>query len=103
MTELARIPVASVPDGKAVRIEAGPDGICLVRVGDSFHALADRCSHADVRLSEGEIDTDECSVECWKHGSAFSLIDGEPQSLPATSPVAVFHVAVEGDELVVSS
>ena len=103
MTELARIPVASVPDGKAVRIEAGPDGICLVRVGDSFHALADRCSHADVRLSEGEIDTDECSVECWKHGSAFSLIDGEPQSLPATSPVAVFHVTVEGDELVVSS
>jgi 3-phenylpropionate/trans-cinnamate dioxygenase ferredoxin component len=103
MTELARIPVSSVPDGKAVRVEGGPDGICLVRVGDSFHALADRCSHADVRLSEGEIDPDECSVECWKHGSAFSLIDGEPQSLPATSPVAVFQVTVEGDELVVSS
>ncbi len=103
MSPLARIPLSSVPEGKPVRLEGGPDGICLVRIGDSFHALADRCSHADVRLSEGEVDTDECSVECWKHGSAFSLIDGEPQSLPATSPVAVLRVAVEGDEVVVSS
>jgi 3-phenylpropionate/trans-cinnamate dioxygenase ferredoxin subunit len=101
MAELARVPVASVPDAKAVRLAGGPDGICLVRVGDSFHALADRCSHADVRLSEGEVDDLECSIECWKHGSTFSLIDGHPQSLPATQPVAVYRVSVEGDDVVV--
>ncbi|MDA8047692.1 MAG: non-heme iron oxygenase ferredoxin subunit [Actinomycetota bacterium] len=103
MSELARVPVSSVPDAEPLRIEGGPDGICLVRVGDSFHALADRCSHADVRLSEGEVDPEECSVECWKHGSAFSLIDGAPQSLPATNPVAVYQVTVDGDQVVVSS
>ena len=101
MSELARIPVSAVPDGKAVRLEGGPDGVCLVRVGTSFHALADRCTHADVRLSEGDVDADECSVECWKHGSEFSLLDGEPHSLPATRAVAVYRVAVEGEDVVV--
>ena len=102
MSELARIPLSSVPDGKPVRLEGGEDGICLVRLGTSFYALTDRCSHADVRLSEGDVDAEECSVECWKHGSTFSLLDGEPQSLPATSPVGVLAVTVEGDEVVVS-
>ena len=102
MSELARIPLAEVPDGKPLRLAGGPDGICLVRVGESFHALADRCSHADVRLSEGDVDTDECTVECWKHGSAFSLLDGHPLSLPATQPVARYTVSVEGADVVVS-
>ena len=101
MSELARIPASSVPDGKAIRLEGGPDGVCLVRVGSSYHAVADRCTHADVRLSEGEVDPDECSVECWKHGSSFSLLDGQPQSLPATRPVQVLRIAVEGDDVVV--
>ena len=103
MSELARIPVASVPEGKALRLPGGPDGVCLVRLGEKFYAVADRCTHADVRLSEGDVDPEECSVECWKHGSTFSLLDGEPQSLPAIKPVAVYHVELEGDEVVVSS
>jgi 3-phenylpropionate/trans-cinnamate dioxygenase ferredoxin subunit len=102
LTELARISAAAVPDGKAVHLEGGPDGVCLVRVDDRFFAVADRCTHADVRLSEGDIDADDCSVECWKHGSAFSLLDGEPQSLPATRPVAVFAVHRDGEDVVVT-
>ncbi len=102
MSELARVPVDSVPDGKAVHVAGGPDGVCLVRLGDTFHAVADRCTHADVRLSEGEVDDYDCSIECWKHGSTFSLLDGHPQSLPATVPVAVYAVRVEGGEVVVS-
>jgi 3-phenylpropionate/trans-cinnamate dioxygenase ferredoxin subunit len=102
VSELARVSLDGLPDGQAVRVEGGPDGICVVRLGDRIYALADRCSHADVRLSEGEVDELECSVECWKHGSTFSLTDGAPQSLPATVPVAVYTVATEGDEAVVS-
>jgi 3-phenylpropionate/trans-cinnamate dioxygenase ferredoxin subunit len=100
---LARIARTDVPDGRATRLEGGPDGVCLVRIGSEFYAVADRCTHADVRLSEGEVDPEECSVECWKHGSAFSLIDGEPQSFPATQPVAVLQVTVDGDDVVVSA
>lgn len=101
MADIARIDVAKVEDGTAVRLEGGPDGICLVHIGDRFYALSDRCSHANVPLSEGDVDTDERTVECWKHGSTFSLLDGHPQCLPATQPVKVFGVRVEGSDIVV--
>jgi 3-phenylpropionate/trans-cinnamate dioxygenase ferredoxin component len=103
MSELARVPVGSVPDGKAVRIAGGPNGICLVRLGERFYAVEDRCSHAEVLLSEGEIDDEERTIECWKHGSTFSLLDGRPQSLPATRPVAVYVARVEDGEVIVMS
>ncbi len=102
MTELARMAVDKIESGTPVRLEGGPDGICLVRIGEEFFALADKCSHANVRLSEGDVDSDDCSVECWKHGSTFSLVDGEAQSLPATQPVEVYQVRRDGNDVVVS-
>ncbi len=44
---------------------------------------------------------DEREIECPKHGSTFSLLTGEPQSLPATKPVPVFTVRVDGDDVYV--
>ena len=102
MTELARVEAGKIDDGTAVRLDGGPDGICLVRIGDAFYALDDRCSHANVALSEGDVDPEECSIECWKHGSTFSLTDGCPQSLPATQPVRVYRVHRDGDDVVVT-
>ena len=34
------------------------------------------------QLSEGEVD--DCTVECWLHGSRFDLRTGKPTGLPAT-------------------
>ena len=96
------MPRESLPDpvGK-LRVVAGRTAVCVVRIGERYFAVNDRCTHADVSLTDGEVDAEECSIECWKHGSAFSLLDGEPQSLPATVPVAVYDVRVEGDDLIV--
>jgi len=87
--------------GTATRVEVEGLALVIVRLGDDVYALADRCSHADVPLSEGEVYEDTKEIECWKHGSAFSLETGEPNTLPATQPVAVYDVAVEGDDVVV--
>ena len=65
--------------------------------GDEFHALDDECSHEDYSLSEGEVWVDECQIECPRHGSTFDLLTGEPCSLPATRPVAVYEVIVADD------
>ena len=73
--------------------------IALVRIGDDFYALADRCSHADYSLSEGDVWEDELEIECPKHGSTFSLTTGEPQSLPATQPVPVYAIQIDGDDV----
>jgi len=88
-----------IESGTAKAFDLGTERICLVRIADSFYAIGDRCSHADFSLAEGEVYPDECEIECWKHGSTFSLVDGKPQSLPATKPVPVYDVAVEGDDV----
>ena len=77
--------------------------MALVRIDDDVYAIADRCTHADVSLSEGEVDPGDRHIECWKHGSRFSLETGEPDTLPATKPVAVYDVRVEGDDVYVEA
>ena len=39
--------------------------------------------------------------ECWLHGSRFDLRSGEPTTLPAFEPVAVYPVQIDGDDLLV--
>jgi len=91
-----------ITEGEAHRVEVeGLPPLVLVRIDDVVYALGDRCTHQDVSLSEGEVDPDERTIECWKHGSAFSLVTGEPSSLPATRPTPVFDVDVrDGDVFV---
>ena len=93
--------VDDVAPNSAHRFDVEGRRICLVRIGDDFYAIGDRCTHADFSLSEGEIWADEREIECWKHGSTFSLETGQPQSLPATMPVPVYRVKVEGDDVLV--
>ena len=64
------------------------------------YAIRDVCSHAEVPLSEGEIDG--CTLECWLHGSRFDLRTGAPTGLPATEPVPVYPVEIRDDDIYVS-
>ena len=73
--------------------------MCLVRTEGGVRAVSDVCSHADVSLSEGEVDGE--TIECWLHGSRFDLVTGRPSGLPATQPVPVFPVTIEGDIVLV--
>jgi 3-phenylpropionate/trans-cinnamate dioxygenase ferredoxin component len=99
-----RARVCSVDDvapGEALRVEVDGHRLAVVRIDDDFYVIGDTCSHADVSLSEGEVLTAEREIECWKHGSTFSLLTGEPQCLPATRAVPTYRVAIEGGEVVV--
>ena len=91
--------IDEMASGQARRFDVVGRQVCVVRIDDDFYAVGDRCSHADFSLSEGEVYPKEREIECWKHGSTFSLIDGQPQSLPATRPVPVYDVEVAGDEV----
>ena len=90
---------ADVADGAAVRVMI--DGVpgAVVRSDGEFYAIHDVCSHANVALSEGEVDGQ--TIECWLHGSRFDLRTGKPTSLPATEPVATFPVEVRGTDVYV--
>jgi 3-phenylpropionate/trans-cinnamate dioxygenase ferredoxin subunit len=79
--------------GVAARADVDGVLVALVRTSlDEVHAIADLCSHANVPLSEGDVD--DCTIECWLHGSRFDLRTGAPTGLPATRPVAVYPVHI---------
>lgn len=75
--------------------------VCIARDSDGHvHAINDMCTHGNVSLSEGEVDG--CTIECWLHGSRFDLNTGAPTGLPATVPVAVYPVKIDGDDVYVA-
>ena len=88
-----------IEPGSARRFDVNGYRLAVVRIGDDFYVIGDECSHADYSLSEGDVWEDECEIECPKHGSTFSLRTGEPQTLPATRPVPVYTVQVDGDDV----
>lgn len=93
--------VGDVGDGEARRFDLGRTPICVVRVADAWYAIGDTCTHQNVSLADGEVFTETLEVECWKHGSCFSLVDGEPNALPATKPVPVYELRIDGDDVYV--
>ncbi|MCB0917523.1 MAG: non-heme iron oxygenase ferredoxin subunit [Actinobacteria bacterium] len=82
-----------LPDRKPQAVELDGTPVAIVKVGDEVFAIEDVCSHAEVPLSEGEVD-DQCTIECWLHASRFDLRTGEPQEPPAWEPVPVFATRV---------
>ncbi|MGY1815230.1 non-heme iron oxygenase ferredoxin subunit [Blastococcus sp. SYSU D00820] len=95
--------VADVPEAGALRVELRDVDVAVVRSGGELYALEDLCSHAEVALSEGDVEVTDGvpTIECWLHGSCFDLRTGEPTNLPATEPVSVYPVRVEGDDVLV--
>ena len=93
--------LTDVDNGEARRFDLGNLAVAVVRIGDDWYAIGDRCTHQDVSLSEGEVLADSLELECWKHGSCFSLVDGQPHALPATKPVPTYTVKIEGDDVFV--
>ena len=90
-------PAAELVADEAKRVVVGGVPIALVKdsSGD-IHAIGDTCTHGDISLSEGFVEGE--SIECWAHGSQFSLLTGKPLNLPAYEPVPVFTVEViDGD------
>jgi len=95
--ELNAGPLADLPSDLGVRIVDGDTVVALFRVGEGVHAIADRCSHAEASLSEGEVFGDE--VECPRHGASFDITTGKALTLPATKPVAVYATEVRDGQV----
>ena len=89
-----------IPVGSAIAVDLGGDAeVAVVNTDEGVFAIRDVCSHAEVPLSDGDIDG--CTLECYMHGSRFDLRTGFPLELPATEPVPVYPVRVEGDDIYV--
>jgi 3-phenylpropionate/trans-cinnamate dioxygenase ferredoxin component len=93
---------ADVPEGEARRFELDGELVAVANLGpEGFRALDAICSHAHYFLDEGEVDAEDETIECPKHGSTFDLNTGRPVTLPATLPVRAYPVKTEGDDIMI--
>jgi 3-phenylpropionate/trans-cinnamate dioxygenase ferredoxin subunit len=92
--------LADLEEGVPKRVVLGRTPVSVVRSEGEVYAIHDVCSHANVSLSEGEVE--DATIECWLHGSRFDLRTGKPTGLPATKPVPTYPVKIEGGDVLVS-
>jgi 3-phenylpropionate/trans-cinnamate dioxygenase ferredoxin subunit len=102
---MALVRVASVeeiPEEEGRGFELNGEQVAVFNLGGGeFRAVADVCSHAQALLSEGDVDAEDHTVECPRHGSTFDLETGRAVTLPATLPVRAYPVKVEGDDVMI--
>jgi 3-phenylpropionate/trans-cinnamate dioxygenase ferredoxin subunit len=91
--------LSELADESALHVDLAGKPVCIARSRGEVFAISDVCSHADVALSEGDVE--DGHIECWLHGSMFDLRTGRPTGLPATRPVPTYPVTVEGDDVLV--
>ena len=101
MPKVTLCPLEALSSGQARRFVVDGHEISVVRIDDRVYAIGDVCSHQRISLSEGEVDPDERTIECWKHGSQFSLETGDALTLPATRAVPVYEARVDDGQIVV--
>jgi 3-phenylpropionate/trans-cinnamate dioxygenase ferredoxin component len=101
-SELRVCSTKDVPTPSSRRFDVEGHRLCVVHLDADWYAIGDRCSHADESLAEGDLWVEEREIECPKHGSTFDLCTGEPLALPATKPVPVYEVRVDGDDVMVT-
>ena len=94
--------IGDVPVGEARRFAVGDGWVAVVNLGeDGFRAVDAICSHEHYFLDDGEVDVDDHTIECAKHGSTFDLETGNPRTLPAVQPVAIYDVKIDNDDILI--
>jgi len=92
--------VHDIPEGSAKAFHVNGSAVAVYRSEGKFYASEDICSHEQEHLSEGWLEGEV--IECPRHGAQFSLKTGEALSLPATEPIRIFEVKVEGEDVLMA-
>jgi 3-phenylpropionate/trans-cinnamate dioxygenase ferredoxin subunit len=96
------IKVAKVSDlapGEKMLVEYDEEDVGLFNLAGEFYAISDICTHDGGPLVEGVLDG-ECII-CPRHGARFNVKTGK-ETMPAFSPVPLYEVNIEGDDILIA-
>jgi nitrite reductase/ring-hydroxylating ferredoxin subunit len=91
--EVRAAALADLPAGAPLHVDAGSTPVCLVRVGDDVHAIADVCTHQGGRLSGGKLSGHR--LACPRHGWMFDVRTGQCVFPPRGTAVARYPTRVD--------
>ena len=86
--------IAELKPGQIHLVSVGDAYVAVYNVDGTFYATQDECTHADGPLSDGHLDGP--MVVCPWHASCFDVTTGAVLKGPATEPLRVYRVVVEG-------
>ena len=88
--------LADLPVGMKMKVEVEGKGVAVYNVGGKYYATQSNCTHTGGPLNEGSLEGQR--ITCPWHGSCFDVTTGEVQRGPATQPLAIYQVVIEGDK-----
>jgi 3-phenylpropionate/trans-cinnamate dioxygenase ferredoxin subunit len=79
-----------------------PNGapVCLFRSRGEIGAIGNECTHAQFLMSDGVLHGDG-TIECIWHGARFDCRTGAVRRHPASEPLPVYPVRIDGDRVLV--
>ena len=93
--------VRDLADGTVLqRVRSSGDAICLVRHNGEISALSDICTHQHFSMSLGDL-LEDGTLQCAWHGARYDCRTGEVKQDPAPSPLPVFEVRLQGEQILV--
>ena len=88
-------------EGGMVAVLVGDTELLLAQVQGQYYAINNVCSHADAWLHQGDLRPATWEVQCPLHQGRFDLRTGHATAWPASQPVEVYTVRVEGEDILV--
>jgi 3-phenylpropionate/trans-cinnamate dioxygenase ferredoxin subunit len=82
-----------IPQGSCKALTVDGTRLVVAHLADGFHAVENRCSHANSPLLTGKIYHGR-QIACPIHGARFDLRTGAAKSPPAFTSLMVFPVRV---------
>ncbi|WP_130865782.1 Rieske (2Fe-2S) protein [Acidipropionibacterium timonense] len=101
MSAVKAMALSQLEEDRPVEVSVEGTDVVLVLTEGTVHAVGAICSHAQVPMVDGDVEG--CALECYMHGSMFDLRTGKPLNLPATEPIPVYPVTIDGDDVLVDA
>ena len=100
MRRIDLLAVDEVPQGtmKMAWVD-GTDQVLVINTNGDLTAVQGICSHEYFELDKGFLTAG--TLTCALHLSRFDIVTGEPLDPPAELPLAVYHVVIEGDRILI--
>jgi len=94
---------SEIADGAMKSFDIEGEPVLVANIKGELYAVHDICSHAMAYLSEGELLSDKCQVQCPDHGAIFDLKSGDAVALPAVAPVDTYKVYADGEDIYIET
>ena len=88
---------SEIENGKMKEFRIGDKVITIANVDGEFLAFDGICTHQYCSLAGGFLDG--YTLTCYCHGTQFDVKKGDVLAPPATKPIGIYPVRIEGEDL----